>query len=120
MSSKDNMNLENLLQMAITSIRDGNKEGARLQLQRILDIDKKNDRAWMLLARVAENADKRRQYLETALKYNPSNKQAKEALQKIGKSKSSREQRTLLIGGLVILIIGIFAVFACLIVLLAS
>lgn len=117
MSSRDNLNLENLLQMAITSIKDGNKEGARLQLQRVLDIDKKNDRAWILMARVAENADKRRQYLETALKYNPNNKQAKEALQKIGKSKSNREQRTLIIGGLVVLTVAIFALFACLIVL---
>jgi Tfp pilus assembly protein PilF len=111
---KEQPNLENLLQLGITAAKDGNKEGARVLLKQVLDMNKKNDRAWVWLASVAESNQQRRQYLETALKYNPQNEQAQKALQKISAKRSNKEQRTLMIGVFVLLLVLVLTAFVCL------
>lgn len=98
MARRDNPQLENMLQMGITAAREGNREGARVILRQVLDADKKNDRAWLWLAYVAESKTKRQQYLESALRVNPNNEPAKKALLKMSRKKSNRERRTLMIG----------------------
>jgi Tfp pilus assembly protein PilF len=103
----ENPNLENLLQMGRTAARQGNREGARMLLKQVLDVDKKNDRAWILMASVAEDAAKKRQYLETALRYNPNNQTARKALSQMNSKTSRRDRQMLVIGALFLFGIGV-------------
>lgn len=120
MTKADHPNLEKLLQMGITAAKQGNRDGARMLLRQVLDDDKKNDRAWLWMAYVAEDGLKRRQYLETALKINPYNKAARKALRKITARKSLREQRTLIVGMVFLLLILVVSAFICLVALIGS
>jgi len=120
MSNSDNPNLENLLQLGISAAREGRTEGARVYFQQVLAEDKKNERAWIWMAYVAENDIKRRQYLETVLKVNPKNKTARTALKKIAASRSTAEQRTLVLGMVVVMAILVIAALLCLVALLGS
>lgn len=116
MSNADNVNLEQLLQIAITNAKSGNKQGARVMLQQILEADRSNDRAWAWLAVVTDDLAKRQEYLERALQINPNNKAAKKALKQITSKRSSGEQRTLWIGIVVIMLVLIVSTLLCLIV----
>lgn len=103
----NNPNLENLLQMARTAVREGNKEGAKMLLQQVLEADKKNDRAWLLMAQAARNSNERQQYLETALKYNPHNEVARKALNKMTAKSSNRDQRLIVMGAVFLFGVGV-------------
>lgn len=115
----DNPNLENLLQMGITAAKQGNKDGARVLLRQVIEGDKKNDRAWLWMASVAENTEKRKQYLETALRINPHNDAAKKQLTKLEKKRSRGEQRTLQVGLVVLLLVMVVSLLMFLVVVLA-
>jgi lipopolysaccharide biosynthesis regulator YciM len=94
-------NREELLQMAIRTARSGNKEGARVMFRQVLSEDKRNERAMIWMAQIAESKAERKQWLERALSVNPDNEQVKVALKKIAYKSSARENRTLLIFGVV-------------------
>lgn len=113
MSNADNPNLENLLQMGITAAKNGNREAARVFFKQVLDEDKKNDRAWVWMASVAEDATRRQQYLETALKINPENKAARKAIKKMTRRRFTREQRILATGVIFVLAILVVAALIC-------
>ncbi|MBZ0310386.1 MAG: hypothetical protein K8I82_30270 [Anaerolineae bacterium] len=119
MANADNPNLENLLQMGITAAKQGNHDAARLFFKQVLDADKKNERAWVWMARVAEDPLKRQQYLETALKINPNNKAARQLKKKMFRKRSANEQRTLALGVLFVLVILVVAALLCVIALIA-
>ncbi len=107
-------NLEQLLQLGIRTARDGNKQSARVIFQQVLDADKRNERAWLWMASIAENDIDRRRYLETVLKVNPKNEKAKQYLADMENRRASSENRTL-IRGLVILGILVILVIAVII-----
>lgn len=94
-------NREELLQMAIRTARSGNKDGARVMFRQVLSEDKRNERAMIWMAQIAESKSERKQWLERALTVNPDNEQVKAALKKIAYKSSARENRTLLIFGVV-------------------
>lgn len=101
-TSKANQpNREELLQLAIRTAKSGNKEGARVMLRQVLSEDRYNERAMMWMAKIASTKSERRQWLERALEVNPNNDQAKAALKKMVYKTSARENRTLLIYGMV-------------------
>lgn len=101
-TSKANQpNREELLQLAIRTAKSGNKEGARVMLRQVLSEDRYNERAMMWMAKIASTKSERRQWLERALEVNPNNDQAKAALKKMVYKSSARENRTLLIYGMV-------------------
>ncbi|MBZ0287193.1 MAG: hypothetical protein K8I30_06230 [Anaerolineae bacterium] len=95
-------NREELLQMAIRTARDGNKEGARMMFRQVLSEDKRNERAMIWMAQIAESKSERKQWLERALSVNPDNEQVKAALKKMAYKRSARENRTLLIFGVIV------------------
>ncbi len=108
-------NREELLQMAISSAKTGNKEGARVMLRQVLSEDKRNERALMWMAKIAKTKSERSQWLERVLEVNPENTQAKSTLKKMTYKSSARENRTILIFGvaagvLVLLAILMFVV----------
>jgi tetratricopeptide (TPR) repeat protein len=116
----EGLNLENLLQLGITAAKEGNKDGARMLLRQVLEADRKNDRAWFWLAYLAETSDERRQYLENAVKANPKNQAAQQALRKMVAKRSNQEQRMLLMGIVVVLAISVVVALLCLVTLAAS
>ena len=72
-SSDKAPNLEELMQFGIRAAKDENFDSARLFFQKVLDVDKRNERAWLWMAHVAENDTRRRQCLEAVLRLNPNN-----------------------------------------------
>jgi hypothetical protein len=77
------MDLNEGFSVALNYIRQGDKLRAREVLRKILELDNRNERAWLLFSEVAEKPEHRRQCLETVLKINPTNEDAKQALHSI-------------------------------------
>ena len=92
-------NREELLQMAISAARGGNKRPARLMFEQVLKQDKDNERAMMWLAKLAESNAERREWLTRVLNVNPNNDTARNALKKMAYKRSARDNRTLLTFG---------------------
>lgn len=120
MSSSDKTaNLEDLLQLAISHARQGNKQGARVLLEQVLAADKHNDRAWLWMAYTSSSDVDRRRYLRTVLQLNPNNKAARQALDKMQHQRQKSEARTRQFGVLVLAILVFIIAAACLIVIVA-
>lgn len=115
-------NREELLRLAIRSAKAGNRESARVMLRQVLSEDKRNELAMLWMAQTAETGGERRQWLERVLDLNPDNQQAKTALKKMAYKRSARENRTLLIFGVVagVLIVLLIVVVVGLVVLRPS
>lgn len=109
--------VEQLLRMGIETAKQGNKQGARVLLQQVIQEDKRNDRAWMWMAYVENDPVQRRRYLENAVRINPSNDSAKKALAKMNRSQESDQNKTLVYGGLVLAGVLVLTILACIIVL---
>lgn len=71
------------LQQAIKLIRSGDKAGGKSLLIKILKDEPADDRAWMWMAAAVETDELRRECLEEALRYNPENRSARRALDKL-------------------------------------
>jgi Tfp pilus assembly protein PilF len=94
-------NREELLQMAIRTAKAGNKDGARVMLRQVLSEDKRNERAMIWMAHVAQTQGERKQWLQRVLEVNPDNDQARSTLKRFAYKSSARQNRTLLIFGVV-------------------
>ena len=68
--------MEELLQRAITHINAGEGDQGRALLEKILEQDPKNDRAWVWLSGCVEDPMQRRICLQQALSANPENQAA--------------------------------------------
>jgi hypothetical protein len=100
--TKEQPNREELLQLAINSAKQGNVEGARTLFERVLNEDKRNERALMWMAKLAESKSERMKWLNLVLKVNPENEQAQEAMRSIQYKRSAKENRTVLIFGMIV------------------
>ncbi len=103
-SSKESSqpNREELLNMAIRSARDGNTESARVMLRRVLSEDRRNERAMLWMAQIATTQAERRKWLERVLEVNPDNAKARTTLNRMSYKRAARENRTLLIFGMIV------------------
>jgi hypothetical protein len=72
--------MEQLLQRAITHINAGELDQGRALLEKILEQDPKNDRAWVWLSGCVEDPMQRRICLQQALSANPENQAALEGM----------------------------------------
>lgn len=106
-------NREELLRMAIRAAEAGNKTAARVMFRKVLSEDKRNERAMMWLAKLAETPTERAQWLNRVLMVNPNNQMARDALHKMKYKRSASENRILLIFGV---IVGVLAVLGLVIV----
>jgi hypothetical protein len=102
-SSDKAPNLEELMQLGIRTAKDGNLDNARVIFQKVLDADKRNERAWLWMAHVAENNIKRRQYLETVLRLNPNNISAHKYLDSMDAVVDKVEGNSITLGLMVII-----------------
>src|SRR5262245_39978784 len=103
-------NREELLQMGIRAEKAGNKEGARIAFDQILSQDKRNERAMMWMAKIADTKVERKKWLDRVLSVNPDNEAARDALQKMAYTRSARENRILLIFGVIAGVLVVLAV----------
>ncbi len=103
-------NREELLQLAINTARAGNKKPARLMFEQVLKQDKNNERAMMWLAKLADSKAERQEWLKRALRINPNNEQARDALKTIDYRGSAKDNRVLLTFGVLAAILIILAV----------
>ena len=108
-------NREELLQLAITAAKAGNKRPARLMFEQVLKQDKNNERAMMWMAKMADNKNERREWLQRVLSVNPNNDAAREALKKMAYRRSATDNRVLLTFGVlagVLIVLAIVVVLA--------
>jgi hypothetical protein len=106
-SSKSTPNLEDLMRLGVRTAKAGNKEGARVIFQQVLDSDKRNERAWLWMASVADNDIDRRRYLETVLKLDPQNRIASKQLAAMDKAIRGTEGASLRLGVMIVAVLVI-------------
>jgi len=80
----ENPSLQEKLRQGIAAAQRGDRLAARRLLQQVLTEDGSNELAWMWMASVVDSSDERRACLERALKLNPNNARAREALRRLG------------------------------------
>jgi ferric-dicitrate binding protein FerR (iron transport regulator) len=73
--------LEALIEEAIAHVNAGDMEQGRVLLERVLEQDPKNDRAWVWLSGCVEDPRQRSICLQQALNANPNNQAALEGMQ---------------------------------------
>jgi len=108
---------EQLLRMAIAAAKQGNEQAARMMFQQVLAGDQRNERALMWMAQLASNREERIQWLNRVMAVNPLNEKASEALRKMRYSSNARDNRVLLMFGVILgVLIVLFAVVAVIII----
>ena len=77
------MNKQELLKQADYTFQRGNRDLAKKYIADLLAVYPDDEQAWMLLARVVEEKDRKVQCFERVLKINPKNEEAKLALVRV-------------------------------------
>jgi cytochrome c-type biogenesis protein CcmH/NrfG len=109
-------NKEQLYRMAVEAYKKGQKQPARMMFQQILQLDNRNTRAMMWLAKIASSPQERATWLQRVLKLDPKNAEAKKALSKIeNRDTATRNKRYFRIGAVIyalaVFLISIFSIF---------
>ena len=76
--------IQRKLQAGIQAARSGDRSRARRLLGEVIAADRNNESALMWLASVTTSVNERRSYLDRALRINPNNARARQALQQLG------------------------------------
>ena len=110
-------NKEQLFRMAVEAVKNGQKQPARMMFQQILQIDGRDTRAMMYMAKIAPSAEERAQWLQRVLKIDPKNQSAKKALGKIeNRDMAKRNKMYFRIGAVVyvilVILISVSSMFA--------
>jgi hypothetical protein len=97
-SSKDStsLNREELFNLAVEAVNQGNKQSARVMFRKILGEDKRNTRAMLWLAKIAGTEKERLLWLNKILDVNPNHEGALSIMNKM-KRKGSVERNQLLL-----------------------
>ncbi|MBC7811325.1 MAG: hypothetical protein H7175_09265 [Burkholderiales bacterium] len=113
-------NREELLKLGIRSAKAGNSEPARMMFRRVLAEDSRNERALMWMANLAETRTERIQWLNQVLEINPDNTTAKDTLRKMAYKKSQKQNRVLLVFGVVVVVLFVLGIAVVVLVLTGS
>jgi Tfp pilus assembly protein PilF len=95
-------NREQLLNLAITTAKGGNRDAARVMFMQVLAEDKRNERAMLWMASIARSRQERIEWLQRVLEVNPNNQYARDTLRKMKYVKSARENRVLVVFGVIV------------------
>lgn len=109
-------NREELLQMAIEAARNGQKDGARMMFRQVLEQDKRNERAMMWLAKLADTRAEREQWLRNTLQANPENLQARHSLERMQYKHAAGTNRMLVIFGALVAVLAVVLIVVLLLV----
>jgi len=116
-SSKDtsSLNREELFNLAVEAVNQGNKQSARVMFRKILGEDKRNTRAMLWLAKIAGSEKERLLWLNKILDVNPNHEGALAIMNKMKRKGSvERNQLLLRIGvvgyGAILLLASIFMI----------
>ena len=101
-------NLDDLMRLGVRAAKEGNKQGARLFFQQVLDEDKRHENAWLWLASLADNETDKRRYLETVLRINPDNTTAKRQLGQLDRAVQSGEGASMRFG--IVLVVALITI----------
>ncbi len=116
------MSSDELFSEALEAARAGDRDTARDKLERLLEEDEENIKAWLLLARLSDTYEEKRICLTTVLQLDPGNKRAEDMLEKLEERIAerdvdevipgvSRRQATVIGGGIAaILVVGLIVV----------
>ena len=109
-------NKEQLYRMAIEAVKNGQKQPARMMFQQMLQIDGRDVRAMMNLAKIAPSTEERAKWLQRVLKIDPKNQSAKKALSKIENRDTAQRNRLYFRVGAVVyvilvILISVFSIF---------
>ncbi|MEZ4669530.1 MAG: hypothetical protein R3E39_16625 [Anaerolineae bacterium] len=88
-----NNSLDERLKAGIEAARRGDKPTAQKLLRQVVDITPNNEVAWMWLASALDNLTERKQALEQALRINPQNSRAQQALAQINSALGTTSPR---------------------------
>ncbi len=91
-------NLDDLMRLGVRAAKEGNKQGARLFFQQVLDEDKRHESAWLWMASLADDEVDKRRYLETVLRINPDNATARRQLGQLNRAVQSGEGASMRFG----------------------
>jgi len=69
-----------LLQEGIAAVKAGDKQAARERLMQVVELDERNEQAWLWLSGVVESTEDKRACLENVLAINPNNTHAQSGL----------------------------------------
>lgn len=103
-------NNEQLLQLAIRAAKEGNTDGARVMFRQVYERDNRNEQAVYWLARLSNEPRERQQWLSRVLKLNPNHEGAQAAMKKLEYKSASNENRLLLVGGVVLVVLVALAI----------
>ena len=104
--AKNAPNKEELYQMALEAVKNGQKQPARMMLQQVLQIDNRDARAMMILAKIAKSPEDRANWLKRVLKVDPKNKAAKKALRKLEtRDEADRNKMLLRVGSAIYVVV---------------
>jgi len=101
-------NLDDLMRLGVRAAKEGNKQGARLFFQQVLDEDKRHENAWLWLASLADNETDKRRYLETVLRINPDNTTAKRQIGQLNRAVQSGEGASMRFG--IVLVVALITI----------
>lgn len=103
-------NREQLINMAISSAKKGQKKGARMMLQKVLTEDKRNERAMLWMAKLASNKKDKRKWLNRILDVNPDNETALQAIEKMNYEDAADRNRAIyriiVVTGVLVILVG--------------
>ncbi|MBN1285798.1 MAG: PD40 domain-containing protein [Anaerolineae bacterium] len=81
MSEQQRINM--YLKQGVAAAKAGDKSTARQLFEKVIELDKNNEKAWLYMAGVVETDEQRRVCLGNVLYLNPNNEKAKQALTRI-------------------------------------
>ncbi len=91
--------IQELMRQGIEAAREGRKADAKQFFEQVVEMDDKNEKAWMWLVSVAESDEERRVYLGNVLFINPNNERAQKAMEQIQtKNKQIRDRQEIVPG----------------------
>lgn len=77
-------NVEGMINAAVNAFKSGNKSEARTLLERAIEIEEMNEKAWLWLSAVVDTPEEQQTCLENVLVINPNNERAKQGLLSLG------------------------------------
>lgn len=88
-------NREQLINMAIRSAKQGQRKAARMMLQKVLAEDKRNERAMIMMAKLASSDKDKRKWYNRTLQVNQDNAAALDGIAKLDYEDAAARNRAL-------------------------